>query len=160
MIQQEELAVSADEFAPGPSRRKVVAAGAPISVLLVEDDPEAADLVRLNLTGDRNDPFSVEWSENLAEAVGRLSRPGIDVVLLDLGLPEMSGYRSCRVIESACDSKLPVVILTGDDRPVSRNLTVGLGVSDYLLKYEASPAQLKQSLRNAVRCGRPRLEDF
>jgi two-component system catabolic regulation response regulator CreB len=148
--------LSAEEYAlPEAPLHKIVAAAASIRVLLVEDDPEAADLVQLTLSGDRIDPFDVEWACNLAEAMIRLSQPGIDVVLLDLGLPELSGYKSLRVIESACEHKLPVVIFTADDRGISRNLTLGLGASDYLLKHEASPAQVKQSLRNAVLNGRP-----
>jgi DNA-binding response OmpR family regulator len=136
--------------APSDIARRAVAAGCPIRVLLVEDDAQMAELVQMSLLEDAHDRFQVEWAHNLAEAMIQLSQAHTDVVLLDLGLPELSGYKSYRAIESAAGRKLPVVILTADDRSVSRDLTVGLGAAGYLLKHETSPAQLKQALRNAV----------
>ena len=53
---------------------------------------------------------------NLLEAMYRLEQTGIDVVLLDLGMPELNGYKSYRAIESVAGRPLPVVILTADDR--------------------------------------------
>ena len=121
-----------------------------IHVLLVEDDAEAAELTQVHLAEDGNDEFRVEWTLNLVDAMSRLARPGIDVVILDLGLPELSGYKSYRVIESASQYKVPVVIFTSDERGVSKDLTLGFGAADYLLKQRCSSAQLKQALRNAV----------
>jgi DNA-binding response OmpR family regulator len=135
--------------------RTITSAASPIQVLFVEDDAETAGLVHIHLSEDRDGEFHVEWTPNLVEAVIRLAQPGIDVVLLDLGLPELSGYKSYRVIEAAARHKLPVVIFTSDDRTVSKDLTLGLGAADYLLKHESSPAQLKLALRNAVLRGRP-----
>jgi len=74
----------------------------PIQVLLVEDDPDAAELVRMTLE-DCVDPFRVEWCRGLIEALRRLLEPGIDVILLDLGLPELRGHRSYCAIETAID---------------------------------------------------------
>jgi DNA-binding response OmpR family regulator len=127
----------------------------PVQVLLVEDNPEAAWLVEISLKADQGQQFRVEWSQNLLEAMTRLTKPGIEVILLDLGLPELNGYKSFRAIEAAGDSKVPVVILTSDDRSVSRDLTMGFGASDYLLKNRISPDQLRQALLNAIRRGRP-----
>ena len=129
--------------------------GRPIQVLLVEDSPEAAELVKVYLSEDGAASFRVEWACNLVEAMTRLARPGLDVVLLDLGLPELSSYKSYRAIDVAAGPQLPVVILTSDERSVSRNLTLGFGASDYLLKHESSPAVLKQALRSAVMRSRP-----
>ena len=125
-------------------------AAALIHVLLVEDDAEAAELTQVHLAEDGIDEFRVEWTPNLVDAMTRLARPGIEVVVLDLGLPELSGYKSYRVIESAARYKVPVIILTSDDRSLSRDLTVGFGAADYLLKQKCSPAQLRQALRKAV----------
>src|SRR5579863_2681089 len=124
------------QLTPTDAMPCVVAAGSPIQVLLVEDDPEMADLVQVSLFEDANERFYVEWAHNLVEALSRLSQPDIDVVLLDLGLPELSGYKSYRVIEATAGRNLPVVILTADNRDVSKDLTLGLGAAGYLLKHQ------------------------
>jgi two-component system catabolic regulation response regulator CreB len=128
----------------------------PIQVLLIEDDSDAALLVEVYLTQDEVNPFRVQWVPNLFEAMNRLGEPGIDVVLLDLGLPELSGYRSYRVIEASAGGNVPIVILTSDDRSVSKDLTLGFGAAGYLLKDQNSPTQLRQALRNAILRFRPR----
>jgi len=122
----------------------------PIQVLLVEDDPDAAELVRIRLTEDVEDPFRVEWTQNLIDAMNRLAEPGIDVILLDLGLPELTGYRSYRAIEAAAGHRVPVVIFTSDDRDNIRQLILEFGAADYLLKGNCSPARLRRALRVAA----------
>jgi DNA-binding response OmpR family regulator len=129
----------------------------PVQVLLVEDSAEAAWLVQACLNGPEGDQFRVEWTQTVLEAMTRLAQPGVEVVLLDLGLPELSGYLSFRAIDAAANSKVPIVILTSDDRGVSRDLTVGFGASEYLIKDRVSPTQLRESLLSAIRQGRPQL---
>jgi DNA-binding response OmpR family regulator len=127
----------------------------PIQVLLVEDDEETAELVQMGLMDDSDAPFRSEWSHNLVEAMTRLAHPGIDVIVLDLGLPESSGCLSYRAIDAAAKHRLPIVIFTSDDRSASRNVTLRLGASDYLLKHENSTSQLRRALRGALLHGRP-----
>ena len=62
---------------PGP------AAIGPLRVLLVEDNPEAAQLVQVLLAGQEGEEYCVEWTPNLLQAMTRLAQPGIEVVLLD-----------------------------------------------------------------------------
>lgn len=139
------------EVAPPAVRHHVaVAVGSPIRVFLIEDDPEAADLTRAYLTEDGGDPFLAEWSPNLLEALNRLGKTGIDVVLLDLGMPELDGYKSYRAVKYVAGNALPIVILTADDRAISREMTLEFGASDYLVKHQITPAGLRQALRNAV----------
>jgi DNA-binding response OmpR family regulator len=128
--------------------------GDPVQVLLVEDDPDAARLVTFHLSDKGERTFAVEWRSNLVDAMNRLARPGIDVVLLDLGMPELSGYKSYRAVELAAGRNIPVVIFTGDDGTASRDLTLGCGAADYLVKQETTPHQLRQSLIDAVARGR------
>jgi DNA-binding response OmpR family regulator len=127
----------------------------PIQVLLVEDDPETAELVQMGLTDGADGSFRSEWSHNLVEAMIRLAHPGIDVIVLDLGLPESSGPMSYRAIDRAAGRKVPIVVFTSDDRSSSRNVTLGLGASDYLLKHENSTSQLRRALRGALLHRRP-----
>lgn len=124
----------------------------PIQVLLVEDNAEAAWLVQSSLEGPEGEQFRVEWTLNLLEAMTRLALPGVEVILLDLGLPELNGYRSFRAIEAATHGKVPIVILTSDDRDISKDLTVGCGASDYLIKDKTSSVQLRAALLSAIQC--------
>jgi len=121
-----------------------------IRVLVVEDDADSAELVRLNLTGFGESNFIVERCQNLVDAMARLRQPGIDVVLLDLGLPELSGFKSHRAIDYAAGREVPVVIYTADETAASRKLTLGAGAASYLIKDHCSPARLKEALRQAV----------
>jgi DNA-binding response OmpR family regulator len=123
---------------------------APLRVLLVEDSAEAAHMIRAYLTQNQDDLFDVEWMPNLLDAMFRLQHPGIDAVLLDLGLPELKGYKSFRAIDGMTEGKIPIVILTADDRPVSRDLTLASGAAGYLIKQQTSAAQLRQTLRYAT----------
>jgi DNA-binding response OmpR family regulator len=127
----------------------------PIQVLLVEDDAETAELLQMGLMDDTDGHFRSEWSRNLVEATKRLAHPGIDVIVLDLGLPESSGSTSYRAIDTAAAYRLPIVIYTSDDRSLSRHVTLKLGASDYLLKHRNSTSQLKRALRGALLHGRP-----
>ncbi len=126
----------------------------PIQVLLVEDNEDAAWLVQFCLTGE-GEQFRIEWASDLLQAMSRLALPGIEVVLLDLGLPELDGYKSFRAIDAAADGRIPVVILTSDDSRDSRDLTLGCGASDYLIKDSISPDRLRAALVKAVQRGRP-----
>ncbi len=134
--------------------RTQIANEAPIRVLLVEDNPEAAEMVQFSLDEDHQ-RFCVEWSRTIRHAMTRLGEFEVDVVLLDLGLPELSGYRSFRAIQVASARDLPIVIFTADESILSKELTLGFGASDYLVKQQCSPARLRESLRMAVLHGRP-----
>lgn len=133
-----------------------VAVDWPIQVLLVEDNEEAAWLVRIYLTENQHGQFRVEWTQNLLQAMERLAQPGVEIVLLDLGLPELNGYRTFRAVEAATGGKVPIVILTSDDRALSRELTMGFGASEYLLKHRMSPDQLRQAILEAIQHGHPK----
>jgi DNA-binding response OmpR family regulator len=132
----------------------------PIQVLLVEDDPESAELIELGLSDCDQHHFRIEWSPNLLHAMTRLCEPGIQVVVLDLGLPELNGYKSFRAIESVASKTLPIVILTSDESRLSKDLTLGFGASDYLVKDRSTPNDLRHALLEAVRCGRPQPQEW
>src|ERR1700689_5180050 len=101
----------------------------PIKVLLVEDNLESAFLTRAHLEATGDKVFHVEWSVNLTHGMSRLAKPGIDVVLLDLGLPELNGHTCYRAVASLVGRTTPIVILTSDDRPISRQRTLGFATT-------------------------------
>ncbi len=121
-----------------------------IRVLLVEDNPEAAELTRSQVSDVRGNPFQVEWMDNLQNAMRRLASPDIDVVLLDLGMPEMSGHKTHLAIKSVVGKTVPVVIFTSDESATSRQLTIQQGASSFLVKRRTSPAELRRALHEAV----------
>jgi DNA-binding response OmpR family regulator len=122
----------------------------PLRVLLIEDETEAADLVSVYLTEPRGGGFQVEWIPDLLDAMFRLQHAGVDVVLLDLGLPERDGDKSFRAINGMTEGKIPIVILTSDDRLGSRELIMASGAAGYLIKQQASGMELRLALRSAV----------
>jgi DNA-binding response OmpR family regulator len=139
-----------DRANPNVMKQVEAELGWPIHVLLIEDNEDSADLVRTRLSTGSGQKFRVEWRRSVLDGMGRLTDPGVDVVLLDLGLPELSGYQSYQAIALAAGSSVPIVILTADDSRFTRDLILQFGAADYLVKHESTPAQLRQALENAV----------
>lgn len=121
----------------------------PIRVLLVEDDPEAAVYTSAQLR-QNDDVFRVESVMNLASAISRLAKPDVDVILLDLGMPESRGSKTHFAIESVVQRQIPVVIFTADETVISQEVTKLQGAADYLIKNRTSSAQLRHALREAL----------
>ncbi|HYT83941.1 MAG TPA: response regulator, partial [Gemmatimonadales bacterium] len=84
----------------------------PIKVLLVEDNPGDVRLIRETVLGSAAARFEVESAERLADGVARLSGGDIDVVLLDLELPDSRGYETFERVHASVP-RLPIIVLTG-----------------------------------------------
>jgi signal transduction histidine kinase len=121
----------------------------PCTVLLVEDNPEHAELAIYALRKAREAPFEVEHVDQLAAALARLALGGIDVALVDLSLPDSSGMETFRAIRAAAPD-VPIVVFTGmeDEKLVHEMLRDG--AQDYLLKHDVEPKLLARSLRFAI----------
>jgi MinD-like ATPase involved in chromosome partitioning or flagellar assembly/CheY-like chemotaxis protein len=119
-----------------------------IGVLLVEDDPDDVLVISagINSQGGR---FRIETADRLAAALHRLETPGIDVILLDLTLPDSTGLESFRRLQGACGD-VPIVVLTGLDSEFLALRLVQEGAQDYLVKGEVSGPRLGRSLYYAV----------
>jgi two-component system cell cycle response regulator len=150
---------------PGRSRRQLRAVlagvflgGAPLTssttrgpstVLLVEDNPADAFLAR-RILAETDDPSpTVETEDRLAGAIQRLAVGGVDVVVLDLGLPDSNGLESFeRLRREAPD--VPLVILSGLDDQAIAVEAVRRGAQDFLVKGRFNGAVLSRSLRYAI----------
>jgi len=95
-------------------------------VLLVEDDDSIAVPLQRGL---EREGFEVARAENGSSA---LDARGVDVVLLDLGLPDMDGYDVCRALRAR--SSVPIIILTARGDEIDRVLGLELGADDYVVK--------------------------
>jgi phosphoserine phosphatase RsbU/P len=120
-----------------------------VKILLVEDDPDDVWVMR-NLLGDRWDgPFDLVHVEVLSAAVERCTRGGIDVVLLDLSLPDSQGLETF-IMMHARAAGVPIVVLTGlKDRDTAIK-AVQAGAEDYLVKGEMKDDLLIRSIRYAI----------
>ncbi len=121
----------------------------PLRILLIEDNPGDAGLVREMLSGSQSTRFHVEWVQALLPGMVRLGRGEIDMVLLDLTLPDSQGLETLTAVRS-CAPNLPVVILTGLDDAFFAHEAVRCGAQDYLIKGELKGAALARTLRYAM----------
>ena len=118
------------------------------NVLLIEDNPGDADLVRLRLVEGKS-PVTVSCVNRLSDGLAALTKNTPAVVLLDLNLPDSHGADTFRrVMEHA--PNVPVVVLSGQDDEVLAMKAVHHGVQDYLIKGDISSRQLERAIRYAV----------
>jgi signal transduction histidine kinase len=120
----------------------------PTRVLLIEDNPGDADLVRLRLVESQPN-VEVSCVSRLSDGLASLNATPPAVVLLDLNLPDSQGSETFRkVMEKAHD--VPVVILSGQNDEALAAKALNQGVQDYLLKGTITSAGLERAMRYAV----------
>lgn len=99
-------------------------------ILLVEDDESLGEGIRTAL---RRAAFSVDWLRDGASALAAIKDGGIDLVVLDLGLPHMDGMEVIRQARQA-GVALPILVLSARERASDRTLGLDAGADDYLGK--------------------------
>ena len=102
----------------------------PINVLLVDDDEEFADLVAEFLIAEGG--FRVTQRHDGVSGVEAAVTESFDVIVLDVGLPELNGFESLKLIRKKVDT--PVVMLTARGDDIDRILGLEIGADDYLPK--------------------------
>ena len=128
-------------------------------VLLVEDDDSLGEGIRTAL---RRAAYAVDWLRDGASALAAIRDGGIDLVVLDLGLPRMDGIEVIRAARRA-GAQVPILVLSARERAVDRTLGLDVGADDYLGKpfdthelLARVRALLRRSAGNAspvIRCG-------
>ena len=98
-------------------------------ILIVEDEASFSEALEFLLG---KEGFSVVTAENGAEALRKFDQGGIDLVLLDLMIPEVSGTEVCRQIRSK--SRVPIIMLTAKDSEVDKVVGLEIGADDYVTK--------------------------
>jgi signal transduction histidine kinase len=119
------------------------------TVLLVEDNPGDARLIRESLIELTGDSFALETADRLATALLRLSAGGIDAVLLDLALPDSKGRETFKKARAHAPT-IPIIVLTGLGDEALALKMVQEGAQDYVAKVELNGNVLSRAIRYAI----------
>lgn len=120
-----------------------------IHVLLVEDNPGDATLMRVMLTEEAGGRFVVENASRISEAVVRIDKGGIDTVLLDLTLPDAQGTEAVVRLQTYA-RRIPIIVQTGHDDENLAVKAMQLGAQDYIVKGRADGRLLTRTIRHAI----------
>ena len=119
------------------------------SILVVDDDPHIRDVVRFAFekTG-----MTISTAQNGQEALRLFDRNIHQLVVLDIGMPEMDGLEVCRQIRKTSDT--PILFLSARDEEIDRILGLEIGGDDYVTK-PFSPRELVARVNAILRRARP-----
>lgn len=118
-------------------------------ILVVEDDAELLDLLRLNF---KEAGFAVATASDGIQALNKASSVSPDLIVLDLVLPELDGFAVCETLRrNPATAATPIILLTGLSSELSRLAGFESGATDFISK-PVSPralvAKMKQCLRH------------
>lgn len=119
-----------------------------IKALLIEDNSADAALIR-EMLAESDAGIGLEWAGDLSSGLKRLEKRNLDILLLDLTLPDSYGLDTfARVREKTPD--LPVMLLTGFEDEALAIIAVKAGAQDYLVKGQVDGKLLARSMRYAI----------
>ena len=98
-------------------------------ILIVEDEPSIADTLLFVLQGEG---FSVIWKTLAGDALKLLQTTPIDLVIMDVGLPDITGFEACKQLRKF--SNVPVIFLTARGEELDRVVGLEIGADDYVVK--------------------------
>ena len=119
------------------------------SVLLIEDNPGDARLIREMIAEAPDAPFHVNCAERLAQGLERLSAGETGLVLLDLSLPDSLGLETFAKVY-AHSPTVPIIVLTGNDDQTLALSAVKSGAQDYLIKGRLDRELLLRSMQYSI----------
>jgi two-component system response regulator VicR len=123
----------------------------PKKVLIIEDEKNISDIVKLNLT---KEGFNVDTAFDGQEGLDRALGTDPDLVLLDVMLPSIDGFEVCRKVREK--SAVPIIMLTAKEEEVDKVLGLELGADDYITKpfgLRELIARIKANIRRTVMAG-------
>lgn len=118
-------------------------------ILIIDDDPQIRDVLRIAL---KQAGFEVAEAGDGAEGLAKARRGSADLIVLDIGLPEMDGLELCRQLRPEQDT--PILFLTARDDEIDRVLGLELGGDDYVTK-PFSPRELIARIRAILKRAAP-----
>ncbi|MEK9861542.1 MAG: response regulator [Limisphaerales bacterium] len=117
-------------------------------VLVVDDEPDAIELIRFNLKASGYDVLTAEDGE---EALLKARKFSPDLILLDVMLPEIDGLEVCKILRrDPATATLPIIMLTAKASEIDRVLGLEFGADDYVTK-PFSPRELVLRVRNLLK---------
>jgi len=120
-----------------------------LKVLLIEDNRIEARQTQQWLDNAKDVCFEVECAYRMKVALERLSRGGIDIILLDLNLPDSRGLDTFITLHDRAPH-IPIVVFTGEDDESIGAAAVARGAQDYLIKHQVDGTRLARVLRYAL----------
>lgn len=116
-----------------------------MKILVVDDDPRLREVVAIAL---ERAGFAVITASDGQRALTHAAREAPDLIVLDIGLPEMDGFEVCRRLRRR--SEVPVIFLTARDDEIDRVVGLELGADDYVTK-PFSPRELVARIRAVLK---------
>ena len=120
-----------------------------INVLIIEDDLDYYQLIKDILSESEQPSFLIEHREKLSKGLERLMQGNIDIVLLDLGLPDSSGIKTFMYVHSNAPDT-PIIILTGTEDDRFAIESVHRGAQDFLFKGIMDPDSMIRAIKYAI----------
>ena len=108
----------------------MTAGSLPSKILVVDDEPPIRRFLRTSLTAQG---YEIVEAENAKDALGQLGRNRIDVIVLDLGLPDMDGLEILKHVRES-GSDVPVIVLSSRTNELDKVKALDLGADDYVTK--------------------------
>jgi len=127
------------------SGRKLRVTASRPTILVVEDEPAIADTLVYAL---QTEGFTPIWKTSGRDALAELERTPVALVVLDVGLPDVSGFDVCRTLRAR--HAVPVIFLTARSGEIDRIVGLELGADDYVAK-PFSPRELTARVRAVLR---------
>lgn len=117
-------------------------------VLIVEDDPFIADVYVLKL---ESEGYNVETAEDGLKGLEALKKKTFDVVLLDILMPNLDGFKVLEQIKkNPAISQTPVIILTNLSQKKDIQKGIELGASDYIIKTKFTPTEVVKTIAKVL----------
>ena len=114
-------------------------------ILIVEDEPAIAENIAFAVGTENMEPICVSTAGAAALV---LESQSVDLMVLDVGLPDQNGFDFCRRVRA--DSEVPIIFLTAREEEVDRIVGLELGADDYMTK-PFSPRELTARIRAILR---------
>ena len=120
-----------------------------LKILLVDDDPEFANILKIRLSKEKNPPLEITCVPDLQGTLNALEKQAWDIVLLDLMLPDSNGIQTFVRVQNQA-RHTPIVIITGLDNDALAIDAVRKGAEDYVVKAELNSKLLMRIVHHAI----------